>query len=74
MPDNNSNNLPQFDYKHLDIRTQFFARMSGKILRDPDAAYTFMNIVCNSISIAELPTIEILFNNSVSKEAAQRNN
>lgn len=44
--------------EHLDLRRQFYARMADKILKNSDTAYTFMGVVCETVSIADLPTIE----------------
>ena len=51
--------------EHLDLRKQFYVRMADKLLKNSDTAYTFMGVVCDTVSIAELPTIEAIF---VSKE------
>jgi len=57
--------MQQFDNKHLDIRGQFFMRIGGRVLRNPDAAYKFIGIVCGEASISELAMIEALFANSL---------
>lgn len=66
--------MQQFnDYEHLDLRSQFYARMSNEISRNPDAAYTFMNLVCNLISLSELPLLESYFKNAVKEKEQSRN-
>ncbi|MBQ8460574.1 hypothetical protein IJ541_10815 [bacterium] len=57
--------MQQFENKHLDMRSQFFMRIGSKLLRNPDAAYRFIGIVCGETSISELAMIEALFNNSL---------
>jgi hypothetical protein len=71
---NIGNNMQQFDNKHLDIRSQFITRISGELLRNPDAAYKFISIVCNEVSISELPILEMMFKNSITKELPINNN
>lgn len=71
---NIGSNMQEFDNKHLDIRSQFITRISGDLLRNPDAAYKFINIVCNEVSISELPMIEVMFKNTISKETTTNNN
>lgn len=65
--------MQQNDYKHLDIRSQFFMRMSSEVLRKPDAAYTFIHTVCNEVSLSELPTIEMLFKNNITQSTPINN-
>lgn len=57
--------MQQFENKHLDMRSQFFMRIGGKVLRNPDAAYKFIGVVCGEASISELAMIETLFYNSL---------
>ena len=40
-------------------------RIGGRVLRNPDAAYKFIGIVCGEASISELAMIEALFANSL---------
>ena len=40
-------------------------RIGGRLLRNPDAAYRFIGIVCGETSISELAMIEALFNKSL---------
>lgn len=61
------------DNKHLGIREQFYLRMANKLLRNPDTSYTFMKIVCETISIADLPTIEAIFSNQAEQKIINRN-
>ena len=57
--------MQQFENKHLDMRSQFFMRIGEKVLRNPDAAYKFIGVVCGEASISELAMIERLFYNSL---------
>ena len=57
--------MQQFENDHLDLRGQFFMRIGGRLLRNPDAAYRFIGIVCGETSISELAMIEALFNKSL---------
>lgn len=57
--------MQQFENQHLDMRGQFFMRIGSKLLRNPDAAYRFIGIVCGETSISELAMIEAMFNNSL---------
>lgn len=68
------NRMEQFDNKHLDIRSQFCTRISGELIRKPDAAYKFISIVCNEINMSELPVIEMMFKDSIKKEVRTINN
>ena len=49
------------DNKHLDIRRQFYLRMADIVSKNADTAYTFMGVVCDTVSITDLPTIEAIF-------------
>ena len=68
------NSKKQFDNNHLDTRGQFAARMSGELIRKPDAAYKFISIVCSEVNISKLPVIEAMFKNSINKEVRAINN
>lgn len=59
--------------KHLSIREQFYLRMANKLLRNPDTSYTFMKVVCETISIADLPTIEAIFSNRAEQKLTNKN-
>lgn len=59
--------------EHLSIREQFYLRMANKILRNPDTSYTFMKVVCETISIADLPTIEAIFTNKAEQKSISKN-
>lgn len=61
------------DNKHLGIREQFYLRMANKLLNNPDTSYTFMKIVCETISITDLPTIETIFNNRAEQKLTNKN-
>lgn len=58
------------DNRHLTVREQFYARMAYKILHNLDNAYTFMGIVCDTVSITDLVTIETVYANKT-KERTQ---
>lgn len=58
---------------HLTIRQQFYVRMSNDILRDPDTAYLFMGVVCETVSMTELPMIEMVFKNKIQQKAESKN-
>lgn len=57
--------MQQFENKHLDMRSQFFMRIGNELLRNPDAAYKFVSVVCGETSIQELTMLEVLFRNSL---------
>lgn len=59
--------------EHLSIREQFYLRMANKILRNPDTSYTFMKVVCETISITDLPTIEAIFTNKAEQKLISKN-
>lgn len=65
--------MQENEYKHLDLRNQFYMRMSKELSRNPDAAYKFMNLVCNLISLSELPLLEIYFQNSIKEFETSKN-
>jgi hypothetical protein len=60
-------------YEHLDLRRQFYIRMADKLLRNSDAAYTFMGVVCETVSISDLPTIEAIFINKTNEITQSKN-
>jgi len=66
--------MQQFENQHLDMRSQFFMRIGGKVLRNPDAAYKFIGVVCGEASISELAMIEQLFYNSLNIPTNAKNN
>lgn len=59
--------------EHLDLRRQYYVRMADKILKNSDTAYTFMGVVCETVSIADLPTIESIFISRVKEKSESRN-
>ncbi len=59
--------------KHLTMRQQFYVRMVNKILQNPDNAYTFMGIVCDTVSITDLPTIEAIFISKTTQTTQSKN-
>ena len=59
--------------EHLDLRRQFYVRMADKILRNSDTAYTFMGVVCDKVSITDLPTIEAIFVSKVKETTVNKN-
>ena len=59
--------------KHLDLRRQFYVRMAEKILKNTDAAYTFMGVVCETVSITDLPTIEAIFVSKIKEKSLSKN-
>ena len=60
--------------EHLDLRRQFYVRMADKILKNQNAAYTFMGVVCETVSITDLPTIEAIFVSKVKEIPIQNRN
>lgn len=59
--------------EHLTVRQQFYVRMADKILKNSDAAYLFMGVVCDTVSLAELPTIEAVFVSKVQQKQPSKN-
>ena len=59
--------------KHLDLRRQFYVRMAEKILKNTDTAYTFIGVVCETVSITDLPTIETIFVSKVKEKSLSKN-
>lgn len=59
--------------EHLTMRQQFYIRMANKILLSPDNAYTFMGIVCDTVSITDLPTIEAIFISKTAQTTQSKN-
>ena len=47
--------------------------MADKILKNSDAAYLFMGVVCDTVSMAELPTIEAVFVSKVQQKQPSKN-
>ena len=60
--------------EHLDLRRQFYVRMADKILKNQDAAFLFMSIVCETVSVSDLSLIEIAFKKKKKKPAGINNN
>ena len=58
---------------HLNIRERTYLRMANKILRNIDTAYTFMKVVCDTVSIGELSTIESMFINAAEQKQLSGN-
>ena len=61
------------DNEHLGMRQQFYVRMADKILKNTDTAYTFMGVVCETVSITDLPIIETVFISRVNQTSESRN-
>ena len=59
--------------QHLDLRRQFYVRMADKILKNSDTAYTFMGVVCDTVSITDLPTIEAIFLSKTKEKTPSKN-
>ncbi len=59
--------------EHLTVRQQFYVRMVDKILKNSDAAYLFMGVVCDTVSITDLPTIEAVFVSKVQQKQPSKN-
>ena len=59
--------------EHLDLRRQYYVRMTDKVLKNIDTAYTFIGVVCETVSITDLPTIEIIFVSKVNETTANKN-
>ena len=59
--------------KHLTIREQFYVRMADKILKNTDTAYTFMGVVCDTVSITNLSAIEAIFVSKVQQKQPGKN-
>lgn len=59
--------------EHLTMREQFYVRMTDKILKNSDAAYLFMGVVCDTVSITDLPTIEAVFVSKVQQKQPSKN-
>ena len=59
--------------EHLTMREQFYVRMADKILKNSDAAYLFMGVVCDTVSITDLPTIEAIFVSKVQQKQPSKN-
>jgi hypothetical protein len=47
--------------------------MSNDILRNPDTAYLFMGVVCETVSMTELPIIEMTFANYTKSLSEKKN-
>ena len=59
--------------EHLDLRRQFYVRMADKIVKNSDTAYTFMGVVCDTVSITDLPTIEAIFLSKTKEKTPSKN-
>lgn len=59
--------------EHLTVRQQFYVRMADKILKNSDVAYLFMGVVCDTVSITDLPTIEAVFVSKVQQKQPSKN-
>lgn len=62
-----------FNNKHLTVREQFYSRMATQLVKNSDAAYTFMGVVCDTVSITDLPTIEAIFLSKAKAKTQSRN-
>jgi hypothetical protein len=47
--------------------------MSNDILRNPDTAYLFVGVVCETVSMTDLPMIEMVFKNKIQQKAESKN-
>lgn len=61
------------DNKHLTVREQFYSRMATQLVKNSDTAYTFMGVVCDTVSITDLPTIEAIFLSKTKVKTQSRN-
>ena len=59
--------------EHLTMREQFYVRMADKILKNSDAAYLFMGVVCDTVSITDLATIEAVFVSKAQQKQPSKN-
>lgn len=75
--------------EHLTVRQQFYVRMAqdfstryltvdghgnfGSVDGDGAAAYLFMGVVCDTVSMTELPTIEAVFVSKVQQKQPSKN-
>ena len=62
-----------FENNHLTMREQFFTKMANQLIRNSDAAYTFMGVVCETVSITDLPTIEAIFLSKTKEKTPSKN-
>ena len=62
-----------FKNNHLTMREQFFTKMANQLIRNSDAAYTFMGVVCDTVSITDLPTIEAIFLSKTKEKTPSKN-
>ncbi|MDO5307477.1 MAG: hypothetical protein Q4E83_06940 [bacterium] len=62
-----------FENNHLTMREQFFTKMANQLIRNSDAAYTFMGVVCDTVSITDLPTIEAIFLSKTKEKTPSKN-
>lgn len=53
------------DNEDFDLRSRFFLRIGGKVLRNPDSLYQFIRIICSETSITELAIIEAIFSDTI---------
>lgn len=61
------------DDKKLDIRSQFYERMSLQLSKNPDSVYVFMRIVCDVAGLSDLSLIELMYKNSKRAKEVSRN-
>lgn len=62
-----------FENNHLTMREQFFTKMANQLIKNSDAAYTFMGVVCDTVSITDLPTIEAIFLSKTKEKTPSKN-
>lgn len=62
-----------FENNHLAMREQFFTKMANQLIRNSDAAYTFMGVACDTVSITDLPTIEAIFLSKTKEKTPSKN-
>lgn len=62
-----------FENNHLTMREQIFTKMANQLIRNSDAAYTFMGVVCDTVSITDLPTIEAIFLSKTKEKTPSKN-
>ena len=62
-----------FENNHLTMREQFFTKMANQLIRNSDAAYTFIGVVCDTVSITDLPTIEAIFLSKTKEKTPSKN-
>ncbi|MDO5306861.1 MAG: hypothetical protein Q4E83_03790 [bacterium] len=66
--------MTEINNEHLSLRGQFNARLSNEILKNPDAAFIFTSIVCETVSVSDLPLIEIALQQRLKNPTGISNN